>query len=98
MTMGWTCPCCSRCYSPSVVQCTHCGPNQVGVTTGTITLPTCEHEWDFARTVPCCKKCGAPYASLAAKLCDMPPSEGRTEALQRLLMSRDAAVRVFLGK
>lgn len=31
--MGWQCPGCKRCYSPSWPQCSYCGPTTVGTTT-----------------------------------------------------------------
>lgn len=57
---GWMCPGCSRCFSPFVAQCPHCG--QTGVATSGLGFyvqpPPCVHEFDMNCTAPSCRRCG----------------------------------------
>lgn len=27
INLGWTCPCCNRCFSPITMECPYCGKN-----------------------------------------------------------------------
>lgn len=56
MMEGWKCPGCGRCYSPFTQACGFCGPQVVDTST---TQPLCSHDYDYNRTVPACRKCGA---------------------------------------
>lgn len=54
--MGWACPGCGACYSPSVAQCAACQPRTYTNGTGSA---ACAHDFDLSSTAPKCRKCGA---------------------------------------
>ena len=61
---GWECPKCHRIYAPATVMCLSCPAQTIttagtnDITSGTITVTPCDHDWNEDLTVPACRKCG----------------------------------------
>ena len=52
---GWICPKCGRVYSPLMVMCSYCGPQEVRSSSGTA---DCDHEFRDTTSGRTCQKCG----------------------------------------
>lgn len=59
--MGWTCPGCSRGFSPAVVECPYCPGRGVTATGSTFEIHPCKHKGGLKLDANgfVCKECGA---------------------------------------